>query len=94
MVKISHAILFDLEEELSKISFDYDNPIPICDKSIECIAIHLKVLKEHVLQHQFQSIEDEVKFFKIIKPKFSSKLISFKKLETCNPMGGKKMRRT
>jgi hypothetical protein len=90
MLKISRTALGDLEEELRTISFDYDNPIQMCDKSIECIVKHLKVLKEPVLQYEFQNTEDEIQFFKIIKPEFTSKLIYFKKvrkLESCIPLG-------
>jgi hypothetical protein len=93
MLKISRTALGDLEEELRTISFDYDNPIQMCDKSIECIVKHLKVLKEHILQYEFQNSEDEIQFFKIIKPKFTSKLIYFKKvrkLESCIPVGLRK----
>jgi hypothetical protein len=46
MLKISRTTLSDLEEELRTISFDYDNPIQMCDKSIESIVKHLRVLKE------------------------------------------------
>jgi hypothetical protein len=45
MLKISRTTLSDLEEELRTISFDYDNPIQMCDKSIESIVKHLRVLK-------------------------------------------------
>jgi hypothetical protein len=91
MLKISRTTLSDLEEELRTISFDYDNPIQMCDKSIESIVKHLRVLKEHVLNNQFQKIEDEIHFFKSIKPKFTSKLIYFKKVrkfESGIPVGG------
>jgi hypothetical protein len=45
MLKISRTTLSD-EEELGQSH--YDNPIQMCDKSIESIVKHLRVLK-HVL---------------------------------------------
>jgi hypothetical protein len=96
MIKFSRKVLCELEEELQTISFDFDNPIVMCDKSIESIVKHLKILKNHVLQLQFKSAEDEIMFFKNIKPKFTSKLIYFKKLrklESSKPLGGRKTQR-
>jgi hypothetical protein len=96
MIKFSRAVLCELEEELRAISFDYDNPIHMCDKSIESIIKYLKVLKAFILDNQFQNKEEEIFFFKNIKPKFTSKLIYFKKvrkLETCKPLGSKRIQR-
>ena len=88
--------LYDLEEKLHKINYDYDNPIDMCNKSIEVIVYHLKQLKVFVLENNFQSQEDEIYFFKTTKPKFTSKLIYFKKikkLESRKPLGSKKLQR-
>lgn len=96
MLKISRTILGELEEELMKISLDYDNTIQMCDKSIQSIVKHLRILKEHVLGNPFHNCEEEIIFFKNIKPKFTSKLIYFKKtkkLEIGKPLGGEKMQR-
>lgn len=96
MNKFSRKVLCELEEELQTISFDYDNPIVMCDKSIESIVKQLRILKNHILEEQFKIIEDEIMFFKNIKPKFTSKMIYFKKirkLEALKPLGGKKTQR-
>jgi len=96
MITFSRTLLCELEEELHAISFDYDNPINMSDNSIESTIKHLKVLKKFVLENQFQNNEDEIQFFKKVKPKFTSKLIYFKKirkLETGKPLGSKRMQR-
>jgi hypothetical protein len=88
--------LYELEEKINKISYDYDNPIVMCNKAIEAVVNHLKQLKEYVLANQFETQEDEIKFFKHIKPKFISKLIYYKKirkLETRKPVGCEKIQR-
>lgn len=88
--------LYELEEKLNKINYDYDNPIDMCNKSIETVVSHLKQLKAFVLENHFKSQEEEIYFFKKIKPKFTSKLIYFKKikkLESRKPLGSKKLQR-
>lgn len=96
MIKFSRTVLNELEEELRIISFDYDNPISMCDKSIEKIVLHLEKLKNFLITSKFVDEDEEIHFFKNIKPKFTSKLIYFKKvknLETRKPTGSRKMQR-
>lgn len=75
------ANLYELEEKLIAISHDFDNPIEMCDRSIEEVVAHIKKLKDFILEHSFESPEEEIKFFKTIKPKFTSKLIFYKKVK-------------
>lgn len=96
MNTLIRTILHELEENINKISHDYDNPIEMCDKAIEAVVYHLKQLKVYVLANQFETQEEEIKFFKHTKPKFTSKLIYFKKvrkLETNKPLGSEKKQR-
>lgn len=96
MNTFSRTILYELEEKINKISYDYDNPIEMCEKSIQAVVIHLRKLKDYVLINEFKTQEDEIQFFKNIKPKFTSKLIYFKKvrkLESRKPLGSEKMLR-
>jgi hypothetical protein len=96
MITFSRTLLCELEEELHAISFDYDNPISMSDKSIETTVAYLLLLKNYTLDNEFQTKEDEIHFFKNIKPKFSSKLIYFnkvKKLESYKPLGSKRIQR-
>lgn len=84
------ANLYELEEKLIEISHEFDNPIEMCDKSIEEVIVHVKQLKEFVLEHSFKDQEEEIQFFKTIKPKFTSKLIFYKKvkkMEVGTPQG-------
>ncbi|MGO4904102.1 RteC domain-containing protein [Flavobacterium sp. W20_MBD1_R3] len=96
MITFSRALLCELEEELHAISFNYDNPISMSDKSIETIVKYLQILKNYILDNEFPIKEDEIHFFKYIKPKFSSKLIYFnkvRKLESYKPLGSKRIQR-
>lgn len=94
MIHFSRKLLFDLEEELQTIAFDYDNPIVMCEKSTETTVKYLCELKTFILDNGFDSDESEILFFKTIKPKFTSKLIYFKKvrnLESRKPLGSKRV---
>ena len=64
MIIFSRTLLCELETELQKISFDYDNPISMSDKSIEIVVRYLQNLKNYILENDFHSQEDEIHFFK------------------------------
>ncbi|WP_291097648.1 MULTISPECIES: RteC domain-containing protein [unclassified Flavobacterium] len=94
MIQFSRKVLSELEEELQVLSFDYDNPIVMCEKSTQTTVKHLYVLKKFILDNGFETLENEILFFKTIKPKFTSKLIYFKKvrnLESRKPQGSKRI---
>lgn len=87
------TILYELEENLKEITYDYDNIIELCSNSITEILLYSEQLKTFVLENSFESQEEEIYFFKHLKPKFTSKLIYFKKimkLEKLTPVGGNK----
>lgn len=89
------AILYELEEKLNQISYDYDDTIELCMNSIQENLFHLGQLKTFVLENSFESEQEEIYFFKHLKPKFTSKLIYFKKvmkLEKLTPVGSNKMK--
>lgn len=52
------------------------------------------MLKSFIPANEFETLENEILFFKTLKPKFISKLIYYKKirkLESRKPLGGKKI---
>jgi hypothetical protein len=90
------TVLYELEEKINQITLDYDNPIEMCNEAIKANIEHLIQLKEYVLNNPFENQEEEIEFFKHIKPKFTSKLIYYKKvrkLETNKPLGSEKKQR-
>lgn len=96
MITFSRALLSELETDLQKISLDYDNPISMSSKSIETILKYSLILKTFILENEFTTKEDEINFFKNIKPKFTSKLIYYhkiRKLESYKPLGSKKIQK-
>ncbi len=70
----------NLEFELKQIE---DEGLPFlkkAERSIYCINESLKQIKQFVITQQFQSQDDEILFFKEIKPSIYSKLIFFVKV--------------
>lgn len=80
----------ELEHRLQSISFDQEN---ILTQAEQCIRATLEVisrLKKFILEYMFKDKQEEIHFFKEIKPQFLSKLIFYNKvlnLETRRPIG-------
>jgi RteC protein len=89
-------LLKELDEKLSTINLEIDEPIPKAELSIATIQKSLAELKQFVLSHKFHSQEDEIQFFKDVKPRFFSKLIYHVKtynIETHKPNGSDKAKK-
>jgi len=83
-----------LNEQLNFINIEIDDHILRCEKAIEIILNALENLKKQILKRNFKSQEEEILFFKEIKPQFVSKLIYYNKIykiETKKPHGGQKI---
>ena len=91
--KIS-KLLTDLSEQLNFIDLEIDNEIKRCEKAIEIILKAKESLRNVVLKNQFKSQDEEIQFFKEIKPQFTSKIIfynSILKIEMKKPNGGNRI---
>lgn len=70
-----NTLLSDLNEQLNFIDIEFDDTINRCEKAIEIIIVSIQKLKILFLKEKFKNQEQEIDFFKNIKPKFTSKLI-------------------
>ena len=80
-----NTLLSDLNEQLNFIDIEFDDTINRCEKAIEIIIVSIQKLKILFLKEKFKNQEQEIDFFKNIKPKFTSKLIYYNvifKIET------------
>lgn len=85
--------LQELEDEINELKIEIDNPIYLSEIVIDIILKYLSEIKKFVLQRGFRDIEEEVYFFKKLKPQILSKLIYYNavyKIETKKPYGGHK----
>lgn len=90
------TILQNLKARIAFINSQTDNPILLSEKAIALILETLSQLKQHILTHNFKTTQEEIYFFKEIKPRISAKLIyhnSIFKIETKKPKGGKRILR-
>jgi len=79
-----------LDKELEQIAKTFPDFFQRTEKSILCIKECLQVLKEYICNHPFESIAQEILFFKEIKPTIYGKLIFFVEvlnIESKRPVG-------
>jgi len=85
-----------LETDLKHIDCEIQDILKKSERSVVCINSQLKQLKDYILKNQFSTVEDEILFFKEIKPSIYSKLIYFVKvfnIESKRPNGSEKSQR-
>lgn len=87
-------IIETLQENIRELSMEIDNPIVFSELAIKLSLDSLSKLKNYVLENPFQNTEEEINFFKNVKPRILSILIyhnSIFRIETKKPNGGEKI---
>ena len=87
-------LLSNLNDQLSFIDLEIDNESTRCERAIEVILKTIKSLKTILSKTKFKTDAEEIKFFKEIKPQFTSKLIYYNtifKIEMKRPNGGNRI---
>jgi len=87
----TNQLLTDLNEQLNFVNLEIDDTLVRSEKAIEIIIKSVEKLKIIFFKENFKSHEQEIEFFKNIKPKFTSKLIYYNiiyKIEARLPNGG------
>ncbi|UOE51342.1 RteC domain-containing protein [Mucilaginibacter sp. SMC90] len=93
MKKFTTELLARMRLELQQISVGTDDNLQIAEQSYNTVGAHMQKLKEFILDYQFKSAEEEIEFFKEIKPMFQKELIYFDELlalESDKPLGSRK----
>jgi hypothetical protein len=80
IASIKNNCLVDFEHELCLILNTYSNEVEKAKKIIIFIEDVLKQLTDWLKNHVFESIQEEIKFFKEIKPNIVAKLIFYKEM--------------
>lgn len=89
-----NTLLSNFNEQLNFINIEIDDPIEVCEKAIAITLNSIESLKTLIQKHKFKSDNEEIIFFKEIKPQFTSKLIYYNKIyriETKKPHGGQRI---
>lgn len=87
-------LLTKLNEQLNFTDLEIDDPILRSENAINIIISSIDKLKIIFEKDKVKSQEQEIDFFKNIKPKFTSKLIYYNaifKIETRKPHGGERI---
>lgn len=80
----------NLNNQLQAIDLEPDNIIEKSQKSFACVINALKQLKAFVLEYRLCDEQEEILFFKKLKPELYSKSIYYKKIteiESLRPIG-------
>ncbi len=77
---IKNNSLVDFEHELSLILNTHSDEVEKAKKIIIFIEDILKQLTDWLKHHVFETIQEEIKFFKEIKPNIVAKLIFYKEI--------------
>lgn len=80
MYNFANKLNKNLNIQLQTIDLEETDLIKKAQKSIRCIKNTLIQLKAFILEYSFSDDEEEILFFKEIKPELFSKLIYFVKL--------------
>ncbi|GEC80128.1 RteC domain-containing protein [Flavobacterium aquatile] len=86
--------LAKLNEQLSFLEIEIENPIVKCENAIDIILKSINIIKKVVIKNSFKTDQEEILFFKEIKPQFTSKLIYYNmvyKIEMKRPNGGNRI---
>ena len=89
------AFFCEFELEIEKIKKETTDPISQAKQAIQYIEIKLKELFKWLKKYIFNSIEEEIHFFKELKFKIISKCIFYKKLldiESISPLNSNKQK--
>jgi len=96
MTKYFSERIDDLEIKINELLTEENNFLTACEKIIKIVVKDISELKKNVLEKGFQNEQEEICFFKYIKPRFVAKLIyynSIYKIETKKPTGTKAVRK-
>lgn len=90
ILKFSERLYADLHRDLNEITLEEDQTIKRLERSIYSCLKYLRKLKDFCKLNSPKTEDDEIQFFKSIKPKFKSQLIFYQSLlniETRKPIG-------
>lgn len=83
-----------LEEKLNIEAEQHENKVCLATRSVAAVVDSMSALKAYIKDYAFKNQEEEIHFFKKLKPRFSSQLIYFlkvQKIETERPNGSHKV---
>ena len=96
MKNYSQTLLLELNRQLELVHAEHEEPIKYAEQAIKILISTLEQLKTFFIKYEFPGKDDEIDFFKHVKPQFDYKLIYYNEIyniETNTPYGGEKILR-
>lgn len=93
MISKFNKILAELNDKIFTFESEATDVLQLSEKCIKVVKDTLEAIREIVLEEDFKNTQDEIEFFKTVKPKVYSKLIYYAKLfgiESKRPRGSSK----
>eukprot|EP01133_Synstelium_polycarpum_P017060 gene17060-20324_t len=90
MEQLTRNLLGRMQAELQKVASKTDNHLQQAEKSFYVVEAAIRELKDFVTTHEFRNEEEEIRFFKEIKPMFLKELVYYTELlhiESHKPVG-------
>ena len=94
MTDYCHTIINELDDRISELTYEQNNSLVSYENAIVLVLQKIEEVKKHIQEKGFKDAEEEILFFKQLKPQLVSKLIflnSIYKIETKRPRGGDKI---
>ena len=94
MTDYCHTIINELDDRISELTYEQNNSLVSYENAIVLVLQKIEEVKKHIQEKGFKDAEEEILFFKQLKPQLVSKLIFFNsiyKIETKRPRGGDKI---
>lgn len=94
MTRFYNETLYKLETAISELESGTDRSIQETESIIHLIVSYLSQVKEYIIKTGFRDSDEEIYFFKHLKPQFVAKLIYYNaiyKIEAKKPYGGKQI---
>jgi len=94
MLQYYENIAETLQENIRELFMEIDSPIVLSEECVKLVLKSLSEMRNFVITRKFKDEQEEILFFKELKPQILSKLIyhnSVLKIETKKPNGGEKI---
>lgn len=94
MEKYTGEIYRDMMEQVQRLTLTGDHEMPKAEQCFHIVETAMIKLRDYIYQYTFADDDEEIHFFKIIKPRFHAELVYYAELihiEANKPFGSKEL---
>lgn len=93
MRRFSQSLLEEMEQQLKAIHAQTRDPVRYAEQAIKLLVTILEQLKTFSVKYKFVDVNEEIEFFRDIKPRFACRLLYYNdvyNIEVSKPLGQEK----